>query len=261
MQHPQFQNDFTALQQTKLTVETIVCPNKVGLYKKEKQLKVVYIQWYKMVTAAVLIGFMALLYFVLPTNKTSQNKSIATLIKTTITRNNIVTPKRVKAATITPPKAEQPTTAIAVTSNKNNTKKSNGLVSIKNTLTNTIVTNTPPAITKPNGYKQNAIENLQTLLKNSQKNDEILVTNSDLNRTIENTIKNNIIDEPIKLPAFTNTKTNTTAQQIIYKELDTNTDEKNLLVGAIEINKDKLRGFLRKASNLFGIKQKININN
>ena len=209
----------------------------------------------------IVIGFIALLYFVLPTAKINLDKSFVTLPRNTISPNKNVTPKDVEATTVTPQKAEQPTTAIAVASNKNNSKKSNGLVIIKNTLTNTIVTNTPPAITKPNGYKQNAIENLQTLLKNSQKNDEILVTNSDLNRTIENTIKNNIIDEPIKLPAFTNTKTNTTAQQIIYKELDTNTDEKNLLVGAIEINKDKLRGFLRKASNLFGIKQKININN
>ena len=42
----------------------------------------------------------------------------------------------------------------------------------------------------------------------------------------------------------------------MYKELDTNSDEKSLLVGSIEINKDKLRGFLRKASKIFGNKQK-----
>ena len=261
LQHPQFQNDFTALQQTKLTVETIVCPNKVGLYKKEKQPKVVYIQWYKMAAAAVVIGFIALLYFVLPTAKINLDKSFVTLPRNTISPNKNVTPKDVEATTVTPQKAEQPTTAIAVASNKNNTKKSNGLVSIKNTLINTIVTNTPPAITKPNGYKQNAIENLQPPLKNSQENNEVFVTNGSNNRTTENTIKNDIIDEPVKLPTVTKNKNYTSTQQVIYKELDTNSDDKSLLVGSIEINKDKLRGFLRKASKLFGNKQKTDDNN
>ncbi len=256
LQHPQLQNDFTALQQIKLTIEIIVCPNKEGLYKQEKQPKVVYMQWYK-TAAALVIGFIALLYFVLPTNKINPNKSVASLLKTTITQNNIITPKRVEAAIVASPKAEQPFAATTVTTNKN----TNRVVSIKNMLNTTIVTNMQPAIIKQKDYKQNAIENLQTPLKNSQKNDEVLVTNSGINRTTENTIKNNIIDEPVKLPAVTNTKINTTAQQVIYKELDTNTDDKSLLVGSIEINKDKLRGLLRKASNLFGIKQKTDDNN
>ena len=54
----------------------------------------------------------------------------------------------------------------------------------------------------------------------------------------------------------TNTKTTTVVQQVVYKELNTNDDQKSLLIGSVEINKDKLRGFLRKASTLFGNKQK-----
>jgi hypothetical protein len=263
LQHPQLQTNFTVLQQTKLSIETIVCPNKEGLYKQEKQRKVIYMQWYKMVAAAVFIGFIALLYFVLPSNKLNPNKSIATLPKNTIAPTNLVAPKKVATPTVAPQKIEQPNTAIAVTTNKTikSNKNTNRVVSIKNTLNTAIVTNAQPAITKPNGFKQNAIENLHTPLKITQKNDEALVTNSGTNRTTENSIKNDIIDEPIKLPMVTNTKNNTTAQQVVYKELDTNTNEKSLLVGSIEINKDKLRGFLRKASKLFGNKQKTDDNN
>jgi hypothetical protein len=37
----------------------------------------------------------------------------------------------------------------------------------------------------------------------------------------------------------------------VYKELDTDDERKSLYVGSVEINKDKIRGFLRKASSLF----------
>ena len=42
----------------------------------------------------------------------------------------------------------------------------------------------------------------------------------------------------------------------VYKELDTDDERKSLYVGSVEINKDKLRGFLRKASSLFKGKNK-----
>ena len=127
---------------------------------------------------------------------------------------------------------------------------------IKNIKNIATISNNNTATSKPNSYNQNAIESLHTPLKNIQKNDEVFVTNNNPNRTTDNIVKTNIIDEPAKLPTVTNTKSNVTAQQVIYKELDTNTDEKTLLVGSLEINKDKLRGFLRKASKLFGNKQK-----
>ncbi|MEI8075998.1 MAG: hypothetical protein WCH78_14715, partial [Bacteroidota bacterium] len=42
----------------------------------------------------------------------------------------------------------------------------------------------------------------------------------------------------------------------VYKELDTDDDSKSLYLGSVEINKDKLRGLLRKASSLFKVKNK-----
>ena len=45
--------------------------------------------------------------------------------------------------------------------------------------------------------------------------------------------------------------TNTIAKTTVYKELDTEDDKKSLYLGSIEINKDKLRGFFRKATSLF----------
>ncbi len=42
----------------------------------------------------------------------------------------------------------------------------------------------------------------------------------------------------------------------VYKELDINEENKSLYVGNLELNKDKIRGFLRKASRLLGNKAK-----
>ena len=46
------------------------------------------------------------------------------------------------------------------------------------------------------------------------------------------------------------------AEKVSYKEIDTDDNNKSLYVGAIEINKDKLRGFLRKAGSIFKSKAK-----
>ena len=93
LQQPQLQGSFTLLQQTKLPIEIIICPNKEELYKHEKSHKVIYTQWFKIAAAAVLIGFIALLYFVLPTHTINSNKSVATLSKTAVVPNNYVIPK------------------------------------------------------------------------------------------------------------------------------------------------------------------------
>jgi hypothetical protein len=44
--------------------------------------------------------------------------------------------------------------------------------------------------------------------------------------------------------------------QTVYKELDTDDESKSLYLGNLELNRDKLRGFFRKASNLFKSKIK-----
>ncbi|MCW3088229.1 MAG: hypothetical protein JWQ78_1615, partial [Sediminibacterium sp.] len=53
----------------------------------------------------------------------------------------------------------------------------------------------------------------------------------------------NTIDENTTAAALT--------QPAVYKELDTDDEKKSLYLGSIEINKDKLRGFFRKAGSIF----------
>jgi hypothetical protein len=46
------------------------------------------------------------------------------------------------------------------------------------------------------------------------------------------------------------------AQAIAYKEIDTNDDDRSMYVGSLELNKDKVKGFFKRAGRLFGGRSK-----
>lgn len=246
------QKDLALLQQTKLPLENIACPNKEALYKEEKKRKVIYMRWQYMAAAAIVIGLVATVYFVVPSGKTND----ATLANVNNTKKAATLPSSTSPAE-TPvtiaPKNEVPTTTLV----SNNTNKG----AKKLPVTQAVVTTQQPVVASktPKPFKEGAQEFLASPSKNVENNIAGAVTNPATNRNNNSTAKNDPIDAPsTSLPAVTNAlnTTNIAAQQVVYKELDTNSDDKSLLVGSIEINKDKLRGLLRKASKLLGNKQK-----
>ena len=257
LQHPELQNDFTLLKQTKLELESIGCPNKESLYKKEKERRVVYMNWYKMAAAAIVIGLMAVLYFVIPINKNLPQNS---LVKVSGEIPHSTIQKTIVAPTIAQPIIHQPNAGVSA-SNKEKYLVGNQLNIKKNNTAITTITATKPEIVTKAFFKPVAIENLENPSIKILIKEDIAVTNLEVDRTTNSNQKNDIIDVLATLPTVTNvlatnTKTTTVVQQVVYKELNTNDDQKSLLIGSVEINKDKLRGLLRKASTLFGNKQK-----
>jgi len=85
---------------------------------------------------------------------------------------------------------------------------------------------------------------------------ETIAVNTNTATTLPTTSPEANLHSTIIAPASTQTEQTTFAKPAVYKELDTDDEKKSLYVGAIEINKDKLRGFLRKASNLFKSRNK-----
>ncbi len=257
LQHPKLQQEFTILQQTKLPVEIITCPNKEGLYKEEKKRRVIYMRRYAMAAAAVVIGLIATVYFIAPSGKSGKEPSLANNTNTpdkpakeAMQNNQRVTPKM--PAVIEPNKE-----AIALLVSTKKAAKSKAVISNAVVIAKPELAITNTVTKKP--FKDGAQEFLDNTTKKTENNIASTVTNSTTNRNTNSTAKNDVIDETSpSLPKGINalSTTNIAAQQVVYKELDTNSDDKSLLVGSIEINKDKLRGFLRKASKLFGNKQK-----
>ncbi len=255
LQHPALQAEFMLLKQSKLTPEPIVFANKEILYRKEEKEKpVIYMQWRRIAVAAALIGLIFSLWMIAPNKSSNQNKQVLAS-----TNNSAVS-----------------------TSKRNSVESDNNRISASEKLENKSVDNLQSS--------KLIAANTSSIGK---KQDQVLGFNSDAK---ENTLSNNTVTEKMgsaieekrveEVTASTNTtvesnannvqvggvpaKNNLLAQatvtedeqpnnlikQAVYRELDTDESNKSLYVGALEINKDKLRGFIRKAGTIFRSKSK-----
>ena len=80
LQHPELQDQFTVLKQTKLEAEHIACPDKELLYKEEKERRPVVFMWAKRLSIAAAILLFAVMAWLLTSNnkKTVDGPSVAT---------------------------------------------------------------------------------------------------------------------------------------------------------------------------------------
>lgn len=229
--HPQYQDAFDAIMQTKLEDELILFPNKESLYRKEETKRpVFYMQWQKLAIAAALIGIVVLAGVLFPKNNGTE------LVKTKQIENT---------KTLNGIDAKQEATVENVVKNQELAiEKVNKPISSARKIKN---------IAEPNTKTDNAIAKIEVISPKEEQATIALNTNTASNlpaNTTEANIHTNII-APVS-----NQSEQTYVRPAVYKELDTEDERKSLYVGAIEINKDKFRGFLRKASSLFKSKNK-----
>lgn len=229
--HPQYQEAFDAIMQTKLQDELILFPNKESLYRKEETRRpVFYMQWQKLAIAAALIGILVLAGVLLPRNNSTELVR-AKQVENTKTLNSIDS-------------KQEPRVENVVKSQELAIEKVNKPFSSARTDKN---------IAEPNTKPDNAIAKIEAISPKEEQATIALNTNTSSNlpaNTTEANLHSNII-APVS-----NQSEQTYVRPAVYKELDTEDERKSLYVGAIEINKDKFRGFLRKASSLFKGKNK-----
>ncbi len=246
LQHPASQALFTELKQTRLAEETILFPNKASLYQKEKTDKpVFYIRLQRLAAAAVVTGLAILAWNILPeTNSTLQNIALNKNINNnTIEKpvNNIVSGNKKalkEASAITQQPATDPSKRIAETDQ----------VILTHTETASITPNTVAVLpgTEPiSGLKREDVISMPIDTKNySQSNPAINNILASANTGITNIVE--ATEEP-----------EMQVQPAVYRELDTDDDNKSFYLGSLEINKDKFRGFFRKAGSIFRSKSKL----
>ncbi len=240
--HPQYQAAFDAILQTKLPVETISFPNKDALLRKEAERKpVIVMQWWKLAAAAALIGILVLtgIFF-------STNRNATDLAKSKInsgTNRTTITSKEQNIST-KPTTIEQP---IVAKRNKTTDSHTDFVPAFKNTKDQQQVSeNSIAKAIVPN----QKIEQ-ETIAMNANNN---IPTNN--NHTIGSASNAHANEISAANNRIQSSAEPTYAKPAVYKELDTDDDRKSLYLGSVEINKDKLRGFLRKASSLFKGKNK-----
>ena len=241
LQNPALQEAFTLLQKTKLEHETIQFHNKEFLYRNEsKEKPVFFIGWQRIAIAASILGIAVLLWTLIPENIPS-SQSFAKLEK----NSSAILPQRLMLEN---PKVIvfSQNSGIHISGNRNK----------ENYINNSVIQPVKSIETK--GFNN--------VVKSLLANNEGTETTS---QTIKGTTVSTELPNKEAIPPFsekhlpesiTNAETKYTSnilsstnfvQQVVYKELETEDENKSIFVGALEINKDKLRGFFRKAGSIF----------
>jgi anti-sigma factor RsiW len=262
LQHPSLQEEFMLLNKTKLEPETIVFPDKASLYRKEeKERRVIYMRWQRIAVAAALIGVIALVWTLVPSNNTTAPEITSTASGT----GGITTPSQAagrESGTAVNPVSAPTAGIIETVREKNNDIQPVAVQPVQKQAENLVAVNTPENNTANETTRKDEVTRFdppQTIVTTNPVGN----TGGMENRPVEiNTVPGNgiIADKKHLVNTINDPSENTTAvaQPAVYKELDTDTEDnkKSLYVGSIEINKDKLRGLFRKASSLFRGKAK-----
>lgn len=240
LQHPAVQDQFTLLKQTRLVAEAIYFPGKELLYRKEEKKKpVLYMGWQRIAVAAAFIGFAILVWTLFPGENPTTEQTIVkqepVVIPNTLEQKDVITPAKALAET-----GIILNNRLVPLRGKNNTQQKNILVD-NNKSPDLIARNNiqpQPAL----GVKENTVIEKTDLIETARPTQDLSVERNSFTSTNIVQPKNNA-DEI--------TADNFLAQPAVYKELDTDDEKKSLYLGSIEINKDKLRGFFRKAGSIF----------
>jgi hypothetical protein len=253
LQHPAFQNNFTALKNTVLPVETIVCPDKESLYKKEE--KPVVFMWFKRLSVAAAILFFSVMAWQLIPSNTVQTAASSTVASNTENpKKNEVVP--VNSGTSQPLKIENTSTAtnqqkmpvvkgIEQTETVQFVKDKNEQVVTNNTVQ--IITSNQNNTSNNNTTTQQPVQQIAGVVNSVNKTENNIATvvknTENANNTV-NTIHKQ--DEAV------------IAQPAVYRQLDTNEEENNntVYVGNLKVNKTKLNNLFKKARGLFGKSKK-----
>lgn len=254
LQHPALQETFTVLKQTRLETETIVFGDKQSLYRKEEKEKpVLYLRWQRIAIAAALMGLAVLVWMVAPQkNLSTQNLAQQKPSVKTAGANNTGLQKNTKPAVNGTIHTSEQLAA-------NHAPASNGVISVK--------TNKQQTVTQNSTFETNTVlaantataQPLQTTRENTISGSVTVPEQVGHIQTlpIENTSISGIeIGKTANNPDENKSYFTDNTQQAVYKELDTEDDKKSLFLGSLEINKDKLRGFFRKAGSIFRSKGK-----
>lgn len=267
LQTPAAEAQFALLKQAKLEPETMVCPDKASLYRSEtKERPVIMMRWWKIAAAAVVIGLLvtASLFY----NNSISGEKEAPLAAAAGQKKD--TPGAAGSGSTEATPEERITTGA---------DKENTIAAVNAATADARV----PEMQKPASVPvPDAVITAKRPATVTADETPVLLARNET--VVPVTERGTTVSETVE-PAMTNTNarlavaadadnytlkvldtdtddkpnrrfTSTMATPAVYRELDTDDDSKSLLLGSIEINKDKLRGIFRKASSLFRGKAK-----
>ncbi|NNV56784.1 anti-sigma factor family protein [Limnovirga soli] len=232
LQHPALQVNFTLLRELVLPAEIIEFTGKDSLYKKEER-RVIPIGWMRLAVAAAIAGLAIVIWWMVPGTTDIAPANVVALTPA----NNLKQQQPVastKSPAITAP-VEVPKTAVA------------------NIITKPVEQRKQPIPIQTNNDK--------TVAQTNNDNNLLPQTNNGVKEVnVETYIPTIAKEETNVLPVPANTQEQVLAavtQPAAYRELNTNDDnDASLYVGNLNINKNKLRGVIKKVGGIFAGKNK-----
>ncbi len=258
LKHPELQNEFKLLEQTKLEAEQLIFEGKEKLYRHQaKERPAIPIMWMRISAAAVFIGLAVMIWTFFQPG--------------TIKLGNDVVSIKNEAIKRLPPAIQQ------VQSDTTPTHKSESIAPDKIASVTDIPRKASGGSFKNIGakgrrYEVAAVKNKAVQTSAPAVIAKIIETPVQDRKAFAETIASAKIDKGNTSGAATNNSTNAfilnknavpqevLATQTVYEEIDTRADDqdKNLYIGSVQINKNRLRGLFRKATGFLGVKNNDN---
>jgi cytoskeletal protein RodZ len=243
LQNPSLQQEFTLLKQTVLPKEWVIFQNKEVLYRKEEKRRpvIISLRWASL-AAAVMVGLIAFVWILNTSNASAPDKT-ATAAKTQPNvQKNTVTANKVEE---TLPVESMEGTTLVAEQKDNNTKQPTSTKQVQQK-----ENNVPEqlAVVPQQGPAQTT--NQRPVIAGNT-NDQTTTSPLASAGSPDNSSKRIVVSTP-------DMAGNNYVKQAVYTE-ELNTDEeknKNVYVGSLEINTDKVRSFFRKAGRYLSNKVK-----
>jgi len=264
LQHPQLQDEFSLLKQTVLPQEKIVFHNKKSLYRKEER-RVVYLNWTRIAVAAAMVGVAAVVWWIAPHNN-KNTPDVATVQQNKPTTKPAQNEKKDTVQQFVQPL--QNTNEETASAKPTQREKKEVAVKTEKKKTTTPVGNTEKdnnVIALSNDKKDKKTEDAT----NETNGQVIIDIGNDVNKSnpiIANVDEGNASkqkEDPLERAKSTNAVNTKTPKDIvqpaIYKELNTDedvSDNNGLYIGNMELNKNQVRGIIKKIGGMFSGKSK-----
>lgn len=259
LQHPKLQDEFITLKQAVLVPEIISYGNKEDLYHTEKR-RTVYLKPLYWAAAAVFIGLCGVgVWMMQITNNNNVQQPVAvnkpaptkqptqnTLIEKPVTTDSIE--EEVKQEPVIAEKALPEKTGKETIAKTTHVKKKKADLVTHSSEDDIIQNKQDEVAYQPPVIKRSTNNNAARQSKEPPVDKNDVATGSQtVSRQPDNTAS-------LQAPAEDDGKLQNgyKVYQVAYKEINTNDEDRSLRIGMLDLNKDKVKGFFKKAGRLFG---------
>jgi len=250
LKHPHLQDEFTLLQQTILHPETIPFNQKEILYRAEKKRRVIPFTLLKVSAAAVIMGLVTIVWMFTQNNNASINKQQF---------NTDDKQVKIYLKPSDPAKnSEAITNQQVALGNEKRWRKSAEKVKKSTPLKQALKDNETLANTtvlKQNIKKVLSENDLADVHTQKPSEDKLPASVNETRKNLGSNNSLNTVNENAAKATFAiNQNTDNEkpfVKEAVYRQINNNDEDRSLYIGATEINKNKLRGLLKRAATLF----------